>query len=114
LEVDTILEALRQHLGGAHEYALHCPRAVASIGSIVSCLFLVGACSGFYSLDLALISCQLFSDILLGASMLREPVGSAHIVVVWLLQINCTESLSVQLSRQLGSSMLLCFPRAPT
>ncbi len=31
LEVDTIVEALRQHLGGAHEYALHCPRAAPSV-----------------------------------------------------------------------------------
>ena len=63
---------------------------LASIGGIVSCLFLVGACSGFYSLGWALISCQLFSDVLLGVSMLPEPIGSAHIVVVWLLQTNCT------------------------
>ena len=51
-------------------------------------LFLVGACSGFCSLDLAFVSCQLFSDVMLGASVLPEPVGSAHIVVVWLLQMN--------------------------
>ena len=31
---------------------------LASIGGIVSCLFLVGACSGFYSLGWALINCQ--------------------------------------------------------
>ncbi|DBA96165.1 TPA: hypothetical protein ACH3X1_015647 [Trebouxia sp. C0004] len=63
LEVGTI-EALRQHLGGTHasyDYAMHCPRAtpsvgvvglslLASIGGIFSCLFLVGACSGLYSL----------------------------------------------------------------
>jgi len=30
LEVGTIIEALRQHLGGTHDYALHCPRAVAT------------------------------------------------------------------------------------
>ena len=63
---------------------------LASIGGIVSCLYLLGACSGFYSLGWALISCQLFSDLLLGVSMLPEPIGSAHVVVVWLLQMNCT------------------------
>ncbi len=57
---------------------------------IVSCLFLVGACSGFYSLGWALINCQSFSGVLLGVSMLPEPIGSAHIEVVWLLQMNCT------------------------
>ena len=107
LEVGTIIEALRQHLGGTHDYALHCPRAplllgllhvhttigldhLAGIGGIVSCLFLVGACSGFYNLGWALITCQLFSGVLLGPSMLPEPTGSAHVVVVWLLQMNCT------------------------
>ena len=38
---------------------------LASIGGIVSCLFLVGACSGFFSLGWALINCQLFSGVLL-------------------------------------------------
>ena len=56
-------------------------------GCEFGCLFLEGACSGFYSLDLALISCQLFLGVLL---VLSEPVGSAHIVVVWLLQMSCT------------------------
>ena len=57
---------------------------LASIGGNASCLFLVGACSCFYSLDnvMALINCQLFSAVLLEASVLPEPVGSAHIVVV--------------------------------
>ncbi|DBA96136.1 TPA: hypothetical protein ACH3X1_015622 [Trebouxia sp. C0004] len=32
LEVGTIIEALRQHLGGTHDYALHCPRAAPSAG----------------------------------------------------------------------------------
>ncbi len=63
---------------------------LAGTGGIVSCMFLVGACSGFYSLGWALINCQLFSGVLLGVSMLPEPIGSAHIVVVWLLQMNCT------------------------
>jgi len=63
---------------------------LASIGGIVSCLFLVGACSGFFSLGWALINCQLFSGVLLGVSMLPEPIGSAHVVVVWLWQMNCT------------------------
>ena len=106
LEVSTIIEALRQHLGGTHDYAPHCPRAAPSVGvvactyhhwfrpfstgGIVSCLFLVGACSGFYSLGWALINCQSFWGVLLGVSMLPESIGSAHIVVVWLLQMNCT------------------------
>ncbi|DBA85583.1 TPA: hypothetical protein ACH3X2_005652 [Trebouxia sp. C0005] len=106
LEVGTIVAALSQHLGGTHDYALHCPRAallgllhvhttiglnlLASIGGIVSCLFLVAACSGFFSLDWALINCQLFSGVLLGVSMLPELIGFAHIVVVWLLQMTCT------------------------
>ena len=59
---------------------------LASIGGIVSCLFLVGACSGFFSLGWALINCQLFPDVLLGLSTLQEPIGSAHIVVVWLFR----------------------------
>ncbi len=107
LEVSTIIEALRQHLGGTDDYALHCPRAAPSVafvactyhhwfrplagtGGIVSCLFLVGACSGSYSLGWALINCQSFSGVLLGVSMMPEPIESAHIVVVWLLQMNCT------------------------
>ena len=53
-------------------------------------LLQVGACSGFFSLGWALIDCQLFSGVLLGVSMLPEPIGSAHIVVVWLWQMNCT------------------------
>ncbi|DBA96670.1 TPA: hypothetical protein ACH3X1_016740 [Trebouxia sp. C0004] len=32
LEVGTIVEALRQHLGGTHDYALHCPRAALLLG----------------------------------------------------------------------------------
>ena len=39
---------------------------LAGTGGIVSCLFLVGACSGFYSLGWALINCQSFSGVLLG------------------------------------------------
>ena len=34
LEVGTITEALRQHLGGAHDYLLHCPRATLSVGVV--------------------------------------------------------------------------------
>ena len=45
---------------------------------------------GFFSLGWALINCQLFSGVLLGVNMLPEPRGSAHIVVVWLWQMNCT------------------------
>ena len=63
---------------------------LAGTSGIVSCLFLVGACSGFYNLGWALINCQLFSGVLQAVSMLPEPIGFAHIVVVWLLQMNCT------------------------
>ena len=38
LEVSTIIEALRQHLGGTHDYALHCPRAAPSVG-VVACTY---------------------------------------------------------------------------
>ena len=38
LEVGTIVEALRQHLGGTHDYALHCPRAAPSVG-VVACTY---------------------------------------------------------------------------
>jgi len=31
LEIGTIVEALRQHLGGVHDYFLHCPRAAHSV-----------------------------------------------------------------------------------
>ncbi len=34
LEVSTIIEAMRQHLGGTHDYALHCPRAAPSVGVV--------------------------------------------------------------------------------
>jgi hypothetical protein len=77
-------------LGLSHAHTITGSGLLASIGGIVSCLFLVGACSGFYNLDLVLISCHLFLAVLLGASMLPGLVGSAHIVVVWLLQMKCT------------------------
>ncbi len=33
-----IMEALRQHLGGTHDYALHCPRAAPTVG-VVTCTY---------------------------------------------------------------------------
>ena len=85
---------------------------LASIGEIVSCLFLetdlVGACSGFYSLGCALISCQLFSDVLLGVSMLPEPIGSARIMVGWLLQMNCIAPLFSTAMRSFLHSKIKC------
>ncbi len=39
LEVGTIVEALRLHLGSTHDYALHCPRAAPSIG-VVACTYI--------------------------------------------------------------------------
>ncbi len=74
-------------LGLSHAHTIIGFSLLASIGAIVSYLFLLGACSDFYSLDLVLISCQLFLAVLLEASMLP---GCAHIVVVWLLQMKCT------------------------
>ncbi|DBA98222.1 TPA: hypothetical protein ACH3X1_001148 [Trebouxia sp. C0004] len=38
LEVGTIVEALRQHLGGTHDHARHCPRAAPSVG-VVACTY---------------------------------------------------------------------------
>ena len=73
-------------LGLSHAHTIIGSGLLASIGGIVSCLFLVGACRGFYSLNLVLISCQLFLAVSLGASMLPGLVGSARLVVVWLLQ----------------------------
>ncbi len=77
-------------LGLSHAHTIIGFSPSASIGAIVSYLFLVGACSDFYSLDLVLISCQLFLAGLLEACMLPGPIGCAHIVVVWLLQMKCT------------------------
>jgi len=34
LKVGTIVKALRQHLGGTHDYALHCPRAAPVVGVV--------------------------------------------------------------------------------
>ncbi len=36
--VGTVVEALRLHLDGTHDYALHCPRAAPSVG-IVACTY---------------------------------------------------------------------------
>jgi hypothetical protein len=107
LEVGAIVKGLRQHLDGTHDMPCivlgqllllglsHAHTIIglslsASIGAIVSYLFLVGACDDFYSLDLVFVSCQLFLAVLLEASMLPGPIGCAHIVVVWLLQMKCT------------------------
>ena len=38
VEIGTIVEALRQHLGSTHDYALHCPRAAPYIG-VVACTY---------------------------------------------------------------------------
>ena len=46
--------------GLSHAHTIIGLNLLASIGAIVSYLFLVGACSDFCSLDLVLISCQLF------------------------------------------------------
>jgi len=77
-------------LGLSHAHTIIGLSLLASVGVTVSYLFLVGACSDFYSLGLVLISCQLFLTVLLKASMLPGPIGCAHIVVVWLLQMKCT------------------------
>ena len=38
LEVGSIVDALRQHLGSTHDYALHCLRAAPSVG-VVACTY---------------------------------------------------------------------------
>jgi len=38
LEVGTIVQALRQHIGGTHDYALCCPRAAPTVG-VVACTY---------------------------------------------------------------------------
>ncbi len=38
IEVGTVVEALRLHLDGTHDYALHCPRAAPTVG-IVACTY---------------------------------------------------------------------------
>jgi len=38
MEVSTIVKALRQHLSGTHDYALHCPRAAPTTG-VVICIY---------------------------------------------------------------------------
>ena len=38
LNVGAIEKALRQHLGGTHDYALHCPRAAPFVG-VVKCTY---------------------------------------------------------------------------
>ena len=38
MEVAAIVEALRQHLGGTHDYALHCLRAAPTCG-VVACTY---------------------------------------------------------------------------
>ncbi len=101
-------------LGLSHAHTIIGSSLLARVDSTVSYLFLVGACSNFCSLDLVLTSCQLCLAVLLGASLLPGLVGCAHIVVAWLLQMNCTCFLNVQLSTHLGSRMLLCSPWTPT
>ena len=36
MEVAAIVEALRQHLGGTHDYALHCPAAAPTTGVVAA------------------------------------------------------------------------------
>ena len=82
-----------------HDYTLHVPGQPLLLGLwLIHHWFRLPALLSatcrrmqrFLSLGWALINCQLFSGVLLGVSMLPEPIGSAHIVVVWLLQMNCT------------------------
>ncbi len=35
MEVAAVVEALRQHLRGTHDYALHCPRAASNAGVVI-------------------------------------------------------------------------------
>ncbi len=114
--------------GRQDHYALRCPRAAPTVG-VVACTYhhwfrpfsqrrrycqLPVSGRRMQRFLQVLISCQLFLAVLLGANMLPGLVGSAHFVVVWLLQMICTCFLNVQLSTRLGGSMLLCFPQTPT
>ncbi|DBA96093.1 TPA: hypothetical protein ACH3X1_001588 [Trebouxia sp. C0004] len=105
LEVGTIVEALRQHLGGTLDYALHCQQplllgllhAHTTIGKPFSqhrryCQLPVSGRRMQRFLQFRLGSHQLPIDLgrFGGGQHVAKPIGSAHIVVVWLLQMNCT------------------------
>ena len=106
LEVGTIVEAMRQHLGGTHDYALHCPRAAPPVG-VVACTYhhwlrTFGQHRRYCQLPVSGRRMRQFLQFRLGShqlpmvlkrfevSMLPEPIGSALLVVVWLLQMSCT------------------------
>ena len=113
-------KALRQHLDGihmtmpctvvgqplllglSHAHNIITPVSLsASVGMADG--FLVGACSSCYILHLVL-GCQLILTVMLWANMFPGLVVPAHVVVVWLLQVNA-HHLNVQLSTHLGSNM---------
>ena len=83
----------------SHAHAIICLHLAASIGGIVSCLFLVGACRVLYKIRLG---SPIVLGRLLGDSMLPGLLGSARIAVVWLLQMKSTWYLNVQLSTRLA------------
>ena len=107
LEVGTIVEALRQHLSGTHDYAMHCPKAAPSVGVVARtyhhCFRPFSRHRRYYQLPVSGRRMQQFLQFRLGSHWLpivlgrfaggqcvAGLVGSARIVVVWLLQMNCT------------------------
>ena len=100
LEVGTIVKALREHLGGTHDYAMYCPRAAPTVG-VVTCTYHrksrpFSQHRRYRQLPVSGRRMQRFLQYRLGsqlpsvlgrfagASMLPGLVGSAHNVVVWL------------------------------
>ena len=79
LEVGTIVEALRQHLCGTHDYALHCPRAAPSVG-LVACTYyhLIGPFSQhrrYFQLPVSRRRMQRFLQFRLGSRQLPIVLG---------------------------------------
>ena len=64
--------------GLLHAHTIMSLYLLGSIGGFVSCLFLVAACSDFYSLDLAVISCQLFLEFAGGQHVARAGRVCTH------------------------------------
>ena len=131
MEVAAVIAALREHLGGTHSHALHCPRAapsagvvsctyhhgldlLASVDDTVSCLFLAGVRNAFHSSGLLLTTCLLLLVGFPGTNMLQELTGCAHTVVASLLPMSYTWFMNVQFFSHLGYNMLLSLPQTLT
>jgi len=134
LEVNNVvtnIEALRQHLGGTHDYALHCPRAAPSVG-VVACTYHhwfrpLSQCRRCCQLPVSGRRMQRFLQFRLGSHplpiILGRFAGGQHVARANKVCTHCGSVavadelhmfLSVQHSRQLSSGMLLCFPRTQT